>query len=360
MHPLRLSIGLLLLLISIAVCAQPQDLPGSPELIVGIAPDKAHVQQQIVQRIRLESPYPFDSLRINLGESEGADVLTLQSPNTRPFENWGVSGFVYETSRALFVNDAGIFSVPPITARGLTTNAAGIQSSFEKTWPGQELSIAPPESSMINASWLVADDVALSEAWSRHPDLLKAGEVATRTVTVVAKGARAEQIDAPVMSLGTGVQVLFGETTRSNVVTDNEVVGTLTQAFEVRIASEQLSDISPVQLSWWDATQQRPGSSAVRGWRIEPILPERATLVESLVEQAYLRQERSRAILLLGVLPVVLLVFLMRFLLKRNPAVGAGARRALRWGAARLLGPSRDLPEIGFSQIRQQRSADRS
>lgn len=360
MRQLRFTIGLALLLSSIALSAQPRDRPDSPELIIGVAPGQAHVQQKIVQLIRLESPYPFDALTVELGSPEGADVLNLQTPKTRPFKDWGVSGFVYETSRALFVSDAGTFSVPPVIARGLTTNEAGIQSSFETIWPGRTLSIAPPEDAMIDEPWLVADKVALSEAWSRHPDLLKAGEVATRTVTVIAEGARAEQIAAPVMSLGTGVQVVAGPTTRSNAVTDNDVIGTLTQAYEVRIASEQLSDIAPIPLSWWDATQQRASSSAVRGWRIEPVLPERATLVDSLIEQAYVRQERSRAILLLGVLPGLLLLVLLRFVLKRYPAIGASVERAVRWGTAHLLGPSRDLPDIGFSRIRQQPPADQS
>jgi len=343
-----------------ALLAQTHTVPASLELIVGVSPSQAHVQQKIVQRIRLESPFPFDSLTVKLGTPEGADVLTLQAPNVRPFENWDVSGFVYETSRALFATETGAFRIPAVSFSGQTTNAAGVQSAFTETWPGQTIAITGVEDAMLNEPWLVADKVTMKEAWSQHPDLLKVGEVATRTITVTAAGARAEQIAAPLMSIGTGVQVLAGQTTRRNTVTDNDVVGTLTQAFEVRIASEQLSDISPIQVAWWDARSQRPSTSAVRGWRIEPVLPERSALVQSLIEQAYLRQERSRAILLLGVLPALLLLLLLRLLLRRYPLIGSALEQVSRWTAQRLLGPSRDLPDIGFSRIRQQPPVDRS
>ncbi|MFK7966070.1 MAG: hypothetical protein AB8C46_19075 [Burkholderiaceae bacterium] len=368
MHPVRglvrdsLSALLILFVLLTAghVGAQQREMTRSPELIVGVSLNKAHVQQKIIQRIRLESPFRFDGLRVELGTPTGADVLTLQAPNVRPFENWDVSGFVYETSRALFVHDAGPFTVPTITARGLTTNAAGIQSPFETTWPGSTIAISPPEHAMLNDPWLVADDVTLSESWSRHPDLLKVGEVATRTITVQAKGARAEQIDAPVMSLGTGVQVLPGQTTRSNEVTDNDVTGTLKQQFEVRIASEQLSDIAPIQVAWWDATSQRPSTSAVRGWRIEPILPVQSSLVQSLVEEAYTRQQQSRAILFLGVLPALLFLLVLKLILRRFPSIGNNLKRVGQKIADQLLGPSTDLPDMGFSRLQKPPREDQS
>ena len=368
MHPIhRLVRGLLNALLTLLVLlgaghvnAQQREMTRSPELIVGVSLNKAHVQQKIIQRIRLESPFRFDGLRVDLGTPTGADVLTLQAPNVRPFENWDVSGFVYETSRALFVHDAGTFTVPTVTARGLTTNAAGIQSPFETTWPGNTITISPPEDAMLNDPWLVADDVILSENWSRHPDLLKVGEVATRTITVQAKGARAEQIAAPVMSLGTGVQVLPGQTTRSNEVTDNDITGTLRQQFEVRIASEQLSDIAPVQVAWWNAASQRPSTSAVRGWRIEPILPVQSSLVKSLVEEAYTRQQQSRAVLLLGVLPALMLLLLLKLILRRYPSIGNRLKRLGQRIADHLLGPSTDLPDIGFSRLRQPPRAGQS
>lgn len=357
----HLLVGLLALLVFQNGHSQPRKWPVKPELFVIMAPKQdARIQQQIIQQVRLESAFRFDRLRVDLGQIEGAEVIELQAPATRAFENWGVEGFVYETTRAIFAQRSGTLVIPAITAFGRITNHEGIEISFTHTVDAVAMPIKGPAIEMLNEPWLVANEVKLSESWSKNPDDLKVGEIAQRTITAEVKGALAEQIPPLIMSIGTGIQVLPGKITRQNTVTPRGTMATFSQQFDVRIASDQLSDIPPVQLAWWNAVKQRSERSAVRGWRIEPVLPERGEMISDLLEQAQQEQQYSRLMLALVMLPLIVFTLVAILVIRRNLKWSATLARLSARVANRLLGPATTLPAIGFTYLNSKPAAGQS
>ncbi|MGH1357171.1 MAG: hypothetical protein ACRBC3_00265 [Burkholderiaceae bacterium] len=346
---------------SVNTAAQSKRTLGKPELSVLVSnQDHARINQQIIQQIRIETAYPFDSLRVELGTIANAETVELHTPTTRAFESWGVEGFVYETSRAIFAQHPGELILPMVTARGRFTDDLGVEHSFKLSHEPETVPIQGRAIELINEPWLVASEVRISEQWSTDPHQLKAGEVAQRIVTAEVVGSLAEMITAMVMPTGTGIQVLPGPVTRRNDITDRGVTGTITQQYDVRIASEQLSDIPPMQLIWWNDQKQRVDRSTVRGWRIEPILPQRSSLVRDLLDQAQQGRDRGRALLLLLVVPALILTLLIRIIARRQQRWSAMMRRASKVMATSMLGPVTELPDIGFSRIQRATSASQS
>ena len=341
--------------------AQARHTLGQPELSVVLSNfQQARIHQQIIQHIRIESAFPFDTLRVEPGIIEGAEIVELHRPTTRRFKSWGVEGYVHETSRAIFPLHEGRLQIPAVRARGAVTDDQGVRHAFEHADGARQIVVNGPALEMINEPWLIANSVTLSEDWSVDPHQLKAGEVARRTITAQVSGSLAEMISPLTMHTGTGIQVLPGTVSRRNEVSERGVTGILVQQFDVRIASEQLSDIPPLQLAWWNDQKQTIARNSVRGWRIEPVLPEQDSLVRDLLHQAEQGRDRGRALMLLLVLPLLVVILIIRLLARHRAHWSIRIARAREWLASRMFGPATVLPSIGFSRIQQAPDADQS
>lgn len=334
--------------------------PKLPELFVVLEPLRAHVQQQIVQRIRLQSPDPFDALVIDIGEPADADIIGLQTPRIRHFEAWGNRGFVWETARAIIPTRSGTFDMPAIRISGHVSRADGSRSPFVRQWPARTVTIEPPAVDMQNDPWLVASEVTMTEDWSAQPPALRTGDIARRTIDVVVTGIDGSRLPDLVMPVSQGITVLPGAVERSTEVTDDGLIGRLRQQFDVRIETEGVTDISPVQLAWWHADENRLQRTAVRAWRIEPLASNALERAELRIREA--ASDRARAQRYLAMMLFVALVLSvagLRFVLRRDRAQQRFGR-LLRHAADALLGPRVHLPllsaEVSAPDTDQRRS----
>ena len=90
---------ILLLAAFMASLAQAQQtaIPSRPRLSVDIEPRRVktqggYVQGQIVLRVQLVSPHPFEALQLTLPPIAKARALTLSPPRTREIHNYGLKG----------------------------------------------------------------------------------------------------------------------------------------------------------------------------------------------------------------------------------------------------------------------------
>ncbi len=317
-----------------------------PTLFVMLNPEQAHVQQQIVQRIRLQSPDPFDALDVDAGTVEGADMMTLQTPSTRAFEAWGARGWVYETTRAFFAQHSGKITIPAVTIQGRIQKSNGTRVAFKLHEPAHELAIKPPEPGIGGESWLVATEVNMSERWSIEPSRLHAGDITQRTIEIVATGVSAEHIPTPSMPVSQGIMVLNGPIERKTQVTDDGLIGRLTRVFDVRVATEEITDISPIQIPWWNTQLGRLQRATVKAWRIEPLPADVDALADRLITQAAQTQERARRTLQSFALALVLALLLIGSLVWRIRGRGGYVDRAMTRISDLLLGERIELPSI--------------
>ncbi|MGB7298619.1 MAG: hypothetical protein WBD34_04820 [Burkholderiaceae bacterium] len=335
-----------------------------PLLTVTLSPQVVRVQQQLVQSIRLESNFPFQSMRVDFGEPADAEIVELQAAGTREFKTWANAGWVYEASRAFFPARSGQLTVPAVHITGETLLPSGVRQAFDVRSEPVQLEVGTPTLDMTGEPWLVGDQVTITERWSVLPDLLRAGEIAIRTIEVRAEGVTGQHIGDLKMPVSLGLQVLPGRVSRRTEITSGTAIGFLSQDFEIRVLNDTKTDISPVQIAWWDARENRKRRSAVRAYRVEPLPADVQAIVAQIIGDEHAKRLRSaRTLMWLIVGGATMLSFLSVLLLLFAP-VRRVVTRQIGALADFLFGPSQSLPEIGLhlrpESVRTRGGADNS
>ncbi|MDQ6877973.1 MAG: hypothetical protein M3082_09805, partial [Candidatus Dormibacteraeota bacterium] len=109
-----------------------------------------------------------------------------------------------------------------------------------------------------HADWLPAAAMTLHDSWKDHPPELKAGEPATRTITIEAKGLSASQI--PPLSLAQpGNARLYPEAADHQSRTDGKTIfGISTQKITYIPNARGTLEVPAVALAWWDVGSDEP------------------------------------------------------------------------------------------------------
>lgn len=300
-------------------------VPEEPELTVKITPERPHLQEEIVQDIRVIVRYPFAELDLDLPPVSGAETLILQQPKNRQFETYGSEGYLYETRRGIFPTQSGELVIPPVRVRGVVSASRDDKRPFDLVSDAVTLDVRPPPETFGDASWLVAHDVAVEDVWSRSLDQLRAGDRFSRFVTATVTGATGAHLPELVQEKSYGITVLPGESERSTEITPDGVVGKISRSFEFRVDFDLPIDIVPVRVAWWHTDREEPRISATPSIRIEPLPRDVDAMVSSVMaEQAARREESRRGIVAVSVGGAVLALALALWLLasrwKTTPA----------------------------------------
>ena len=109
-----------------------------------------------------------------------------------------------------------------------------------------------PRPAAAHADWLPAQAITLHDSWQDNPPQLKAGEPATRTITIEAKGLSASQI--PPLSLAQPANArLYPEAADNRSRTDGRTIfGISTQKVTYIPNARGTLDVPAVELAWWD------------------------------------------------------------------------------------------------------------
>jgi hypothetical protein len=115
-----------------------------------------------------------------------------------------------------------------------------------------------PRPAAAHADWLPAEAITLHDSWQDKPPELKAGEPATRTITIEAKGLSASQI--PPLSLGQPANArLYPEAADNQSRTDGKTIfGISTQKVTYIPNASGGLDVPAVELAWWDVGSDEP------------------------------------------------------------------------------------------------------
>lgn len=185
----------------IKVSPQSNTLPGEAEIFVTSEVDheESFVQAQVLLSVKLYRAVATRQPRLSDPSISGVEVLIESAADERSYESIlnGKAYNVIERVYALFPQESGEFTVAPIQFDARVLRNGRITG--RKVFQSDSLSVTvkpipPPPSEFPDAAWFPAKAVELSEAWSREPADLPAGEPITRHVTVTALGQLATQI----------------------------------------------------------------------------------------------------------------------------------------------------------------------
>ena len=141
------------------------------------------------------------------------------------------------------------------------------------TLNSQEVAIdVQPRPAQAPADWLPAQQINLHDSWADSPPRLKAGEPATRTITIEAKGVSASQIPALAITPPDHARV-YAEAPDNQSRSDGKAVyGTSRQAVTYIPSSAGSFEVPPVELRWWNTRTQAAERTVLPGWKfkVEP------------------------------------------------------------------------------------------
>jgi hypothetical protein len=185
----------------ITVVPQTNVLPGEADIFVSTEVDHAesYVQAQVLLTVKVYRSVATRQPRLSEPAFSGVEVLIELAGEERSYESIlnGKPYNVVERVYALFPQESGELSIAParFEARVLRDGRITGRKVFEseqQTVVVNPIPAPPPE--FPDAVWLPAKSLELSEAWSREPDRLPAGEPITRHVTISALGQLSTQI----------------------------------------------------------------------------------------------------------------------------------------------------------------------
>ncbi len=315
------------------VCAQQTTIPSKPELTVSLEPrhvktGDAYVQGQIVLRVQLVSPHPFEALNLQLPPIPGARTLTLSPPKTDEIHNYGFKGYVYETKLALFPEQSGRLTIPAIAAAGTVAVGPGKKESFTEAQPERQLTVKPIDPSYNAPWWLVADEATMREVWVPAPEELRVGDIARRNVIVTVYGVTAEHLPAIEQPTNEGYTIVGSATKANTDLTPDGAVATVRQFWDLRIDAEEVMSIRPIQLVFWNPATGVMASANLPAKRIEPLPRDVAARQAKLLNDARIAH-RNRRIGLFAALSIPALGLLILMLATLYQSLPTRADRQL-------------------------------
>jgi hypothetical protein len=249
---------------------------------------------------------------MNFPPIEGARILTLAKPRTRRILNYGQENFVYETRLLLFPEQSGVLLIPEITISGAIETDARETVEFTNVSPEKRLPVKPiaPD---YNAQWwlvAVADNVSITQTWSKPVDTFRSGDIVRRDITLTIDGVTSEQLPEIVQERNAGYAVIGSDSSRRTRLTADSAVTELHQGWDLRIETTEVFYISPIRLNYWDPAAAKMVSAGLPAQRIEPLPPDAAALQAQLMNAA-ISTHWNRRLGLLAALSLPLLVFLV-------------------------------------------------
>lgn len=253
--------------ISIEVGDGAQAKTATQPLQVWISADRDQVYpaQQIIVEIEI-------SAQANVADLNGpqlivndAEVEPLGQQTFQRLDN-GVARQIFTLKYAVFAKQAGELTIPIMTYTGIQGGRRSVfrSSGTQVVARSEQLTLTvsePPVSNVApfkSAPWFPAENVSIVSSWSGDKSAVKTGEPITRTISVVARGQRANiipPIDRP--SQSTGYKAYRDQPQLNSRTDGNGFVSTRTESEAIVVNAAGELTLPSLELGWWNvATQQ--------------------------------------------------------------------------------------------------------
>ncbi len=132
------------------------------------------------------------------------------------------------------------------------------------------LEVKPPPAGYSGSHWLPAREMELEESIEHPATTIHAGEPVTRTITLRARGLKAEQLPAPFSNGSSREGIYRDKPRRHNTTADDDIIATLTQRIVhvPRHAGRRLT-LPPIEIVWWDVAANQPRTARLPAHHFE-------------------------------------------------------------------------------------------
>ena len=279
--------------LTLTVAAVPQGAQGGPgddvyvEMELGIDGDRVMVQQQVPVVVRLYSALPIRGGDLSDPRADGVVLERLGADSQYATTRNGREYQVIERRYSLSPEHSGELRIAPVVFDGelRTPNRGRARfgpfdndrldrlfqdpmidrmfgdsplSMFDRGQPVRAqsqaitLQVGARPAGFAGKNWLPAEAVAIDDSWAAQRPELRAGEPATRTLTVTARGLAGTQIPQIEVPVPVGVRA-YPEKTETQSRTDGSILyGVSTQRVTLIPTSGGHIEMPEIRVPWWD------------------------------------------------------------------------------------------------------------
>ncbi len=223
-----------------------------------------YVQAQAILTLRIyHSVSLYDDS--SLTPLQIADARVEQLGDTRTYEKDinGVRHGVIEMRYAIYPQHSGLLTIAPQTFSATLVETQPAQdSTAQGPKPGKlmrvssaqiPLTVKPkPLTYPIDALWLPARSLSLSESWNPEPEHTQVGDSLTRSLTLKVEGLASSQLPAMPATEVNGLRRYPDQPVLSNQSSDRGLIGSREEREALVPSRSGLIDLPTVDVVWWN------------------------------------------------------------------------------------------------------------
>ncbi|MBF6033643.1 protein BatD [Pseudomonas sp. P155] len=223
-----------------------------------------YVQAQAILTLRIyHSVSLYDDS--SLTPLQIADARIEQLGDTRTYEKDlnGVRHGVIEMRYAIYPQHSGLLTIAPQTFSATLVDTQPSQdANAQGPKPGKLMRVSSAEIPLtvkpkpltypVDAPWLPARSLSLSESWNPEPEHTQVGDSMTRSLTLKVEGLASSQLPALPATEVNGLRRYPDQPVLSNQSTDRGIVGSREEREALVPSRSGAIDLPTVDVVWWN------------------------------------------------------------------------------------------------------------
>lgn len=236
--------------------------PGEAEVFITTEVDfaESYVQAQILLTTKIYRAVAVRQPALRNAVVTGAEVLVELAGDDRNYEAVinGTPYSVLERVHAIYPQESGEIELSPARFEARVLRNGRITG--RKVYESEPLQVTvlptpPPPVDYPDAVWLPAQDVQLTEDWSRNDSEVKAGEPLTRHVTVAALGQLETQIPVIDPPLADGMNVYPDKPELGRIIEPGGIRGVRKDQYALIGVTPGTVVLPALELPWWNVAK---------------------------------------------------------------------------------------------------------
>ncbi|WP_242206046.1 MULTISPECIES: BatD family protein [unclassified Pseudomonas] len=223
-----------------------------------------YVQAQAILTLRIyHSVSLYDDS--SLTPLQIADARIEQLGDTRTYEKDlnGVRHGVIEMRYAIYPQHSGLLTIAPQTFSATLVDTQPSQdANAQGPKPGKLMRVSSAEIPLtvkpkpltypVDAPWLPARSLSLSESWNPEPEHIQVGDSMTRSLTLKVEGLASSQLPALPATEANGLRRYPDQPVLSNQSTDRGIVGSREEREALVPSRSGAIELPTVDVVWWN------------------------------------------------------------------------------------------------------------
>lgn len=224
-----------------------------------ISSQKPYVQQQLIYTLRLYARYPLVETDLQQPRIDGKELQMLGKQEQRTVIKDGAHYQMFELRYLVVPEHSGTLEISAPRLRG-TLMVSGISfggASVKRivaNGKSYTLNVEAKPANFKGDWWLPAKKVSISQALSKDPKNIKAGDALTRTIVIEAEGASADQLPDIKLADVEGLNIYPNKPELNTRVVNGTIVATKIVKFAMVPTKEGDIHLPEFTLPWWDVT----------------------------------------------------------------------------------------------------------